>query len=136
MSQKLVIHTDGACKGNPGPAGIGVALYRDGEAEPLATLAEKIADTTNNVAEYRAMLRGLQEALLRGADEIELRTDSELMAHQLNGKYAVKSPDLLPLFTEAKGLLTRFSRAKIVHVRREHNALADKLANQGVKMPL
>jgi ribonuclease HI len=136
MSQKLVIHTDGACKGNPGPAGIGVALYRDGEAEPLATLAEKIADTTNNVAEYRAMLRGLQEALLRGADEIELRTDSELMAHQLNGKYAVKSPDLLPLFTEAKGLLARFARAKIVHVRREHNALADKLANQGVKMPL
>lgn len=136
MSQKLVIHTDGACKGNPGPAGIGVALYCDGEAEPFATLAEKIADTTNNVAEYRAMLRGLQEALLRGADEIELRTDSELMAHQLNGKYAVKSPDLLPLFTEAKGLLARFARAKIVHVRREHNALADKLANQGVKMPL
>ena len=136
MSQKLVIHTDGACKGNPGPAGIGVALWRDGEPEPFATLAEKIPDTTNNVAEYRAMLRGLQEALLRGADEIELRTDSELMAHQLNGKYAVKSPDLLPLFTEAKGLLARFQSAKIVHVRREFNALADKLANQGVKMPL
>ena len=136
MSVKFLVHTDGACKGNPGPAGIGVALWRDGEAEPFATLAEKIPNTTNNVAEYHAMLCGLREALARGADQIELRTDSELMAHQLNGKYAVKSADLLPLFTEAKALLARFESAKIVHVRREFNALADQLANQGVKKVL
>ena len=64
---KLILHTDGAAKGNPGPAGIGVALYRDGETEPIATIAESIGDATNNVAEYQALLRGLSEALERGA---------------------------------------------------------------------
>lgn len=133
---RLLIHTDGASKGNPGAAGIGVVFYRDGESEPLATLAEKIPDTTNNVAEYKALLRGLQEALLRGADEVEVRTDSELMAKQIAGLYAVKSADLQPLFAEAKRLLGKFDKGKVVHVRREQNALADKLANQGVKLPL
>ena len=130
------IATDGACKGNPGPAGIGVALWRDGEAEPFATLAEKIPDTTNNVAEYKALLCGLKAALSHGAECVEVRTDSELMARQIAGKYAVKSAEILPLFTEARSLLARFESAKVVHVRREQNALADKLANQGVKMPL
>ena len=133
MSQKLIIHTDGASKGNPGPAGIGVALWRDGEAEPFATLAEKIPDTTNNVAEYKALLCGLKAALSHGAESVEVRTDSELMARQIAGKYAVKSAEILPLFTEARSLLARFESAKVVHVRREQNALADKLANQGVK---
>ena len=129
---RLLIHTDGASKGNPGAAGIGVVFYRDGESEPLATLAEKIPDTTNNVAEYKALLRGLQEALLRGADEVEVRTDSELMAKQIAGLYAVKSADLQPLFAEAKRLLSKFDRSTVVHVRREQNALADKLANRGI----
>lgn len=136
MPQKFILHTDGASKGNPGPAGIGVAFYRDGEAEPFATLAEKIPDATNNAAEYKALLRGLEEALVRGADEVECRTDSELMAHQINGRYAVKSPDIQPLFAEAKRLLGKFDKAKVVHVRREFNSMADKLANQGVKKEL
>ena len=136
MSQKLIIHTDGASKGNPGPAGIGGALGRDGEAEPFATLAEKIPDTTNNVAEYKALLCGLKAALSHGAESVEVRTDSELMARQIAGKYAVKSADILPLFTEARSLLARFESAHVVHVRREQNALADKLANQGVKQTL
>ncbi len=129
---KLILHCDGASRGNPGPAGIGVALYRDGETEPVAALGESIGRTTNNVAEYAALLRGLREALLKGASEIEVRTDSELMARQVQGRYKVNSPDLLPLFQEARLLLTKFDRATITHVLRGKNALADKLANQGI----
>ncbi|MBC8138330.1 MAG: ribonuclease HI family protein [Fibrella sp.] len=127
-----ILHTDGACKGNPGPSGVGVALYKPGATEPTATVAERIPNTTNNVAEYSAFIRGLKEALLRGADRLEVRTDSELMAHQINGRYKVSAPQILPLYTEAKGLLARFASVKVVHVLREQNALADKLANQGV----
>lgn len=133
---RLLIHTDGASKGNPGAAGIGIVLYKQGETEPLATVAEKIPDTTNNVAEYKALLRGLHEALLRGASEVEVRTDSELMAKQIAGVYAVKSADIQPLYAEAKRLLAKFDKASVNHVRREYNALADKLANQGVKLAL
>lgn len=129
---KLILHTDGASKGNPGPSGIGVVLYREGEEEPVAAIGESIGVTTNNVAEYQALLRGLSEALLRGADEIEVRTDSELMARQIQGRYKVTSPLLLPLHAEARHLLSRFDRALITHVLRGKNALADKLANQGV----
>lgn len=132
MPVKFLIHTDGASKGNPGRAGIGVALFRDGETEPFATVAEAIPDTTNNVAEYTALIRGLQEALLRGADQVEVRTDSELMARQIAGAYAVKSADLIPLFADAKKLIARFDSAKVVHVRREYNRVADALANQGI----
>ena len=136
MENQFIIHTDGASKGNPGKAGIGIALYRVGESEPFATVAEPIPDTTNNVAEYSALIRGLQEALLHGGseiNEIEVKTDSELMARQISGQYAVKSPELQPLFREAKSLLSRFSKAKVTHVRREFNKLADELANQGIQ---
>ncbi len=132
MPIKIILHSDGAAKGNPGPAGVGVALYHSGESEPFATFAEYIGETTNNVAEYRGLLLGLHEALLRGADEIEARTDSELMARQIEGRYQVKSPDLITLYEEAKRLLSRFDKAKIVHIPRAQNSLADKLANQGV----
>ncbi len=136
MPTQFILHTDGAAKGNPGPSGIGVVLYKkgdeDGAGEPLAVVAEFIGDATNNVAEYKALLRGLHEALLRGGDEIEIRTDSELMARQVMGRYKVNSPDLIPLHREAVQLMARFESAKIVHVLRGSNALADKLANQGV----
>ena len=133
---RLILHTDGASKGNPGTAGIGVAFWREGEPEPFHTLAERIPNTTNNAAEYTALLRGLHEALLKGASEVEVRTDSELMTKQIAGLYAVKSAELQPLFAEAKRLLSKFDKAKVVHVRRELNTLADTLANQGVKQPL
>lgn len=131
-STKFILNTDGAAKGNPGPAGVGVALYREGETEPIVTLGEYIGETTNNVAEYRALIRGLTEALLRGAERIEARTDSELMARQLAGRYKVSAPQIVPLYTEARGLLGRFASARVVHVPRAQNALADKLANQGI----
>jgi len=132
MPTRFILHTDGASKGNPGRAGIGVAFWRDGEADPCHTLAERIPDTTNNVAEYTALIRGLEVALERGADEVEVRTDSELMARQIAGRYAVKSEDLRPLFATATSLLRRFARASVIHVRREQNKLADQLANQGI----
>jgi ribonuclease HI len=131
-STKFILNTDGAAKGNPGPAGVGVALYREGETEPIVTLGEYIGETTNNVAEYRALIRGLSEALLRGAERIEARTDSELMARQLAGRYKVSAPQIVPLYKEARGLLERFASARVVHVPRAQNALADKLANQGI----
>ena len=136
-----IVHTDGASKGNPGRAGIGVALYKPAKTgaelgEPAFVVAERIGDTTNNVAEYAALIRGLREALLRGAERIEARTDSELMARQIGGQYKVSAPQILPLFVEAKGLLARFALAKVVHVPRERNAVADKLANQGVAAAL
>jgi ribonuclease HI len=132
VPKSVILYTDGACKGNPGPSGIGGALYRAGEAEPFRTYAEGIGKTTNNVAEYRALLRGLREALLDGADEIEIRTDSELMARQLTGRYRVAAPQIQPLHAEALALVARFDKAAIRHVPREQNALADRLANQGV----
>ena len=135
-NQTWILHTDGACKGNPGRSGVGIVLYKPDTTEPAFTVAERIPDTTNNVAEYSAFIRGLKEALLRGAENIEVRTDSELMAHQINGRYKVASPHIVPLHTEAKGLLKRFAAAKVVHVLRANNALADKLANQGVASEL
>lgn len=129
---ELILQCDGAAKGNPGPAGIGVVLYQNNENEPLVALGEFIGNATNNVAEYKALVRGLSEALGRGADTIEVRTDSELMARQVQGRYKVNSPQLAPLHAEATALLGRFASAKIVHVLRGKNALADKLANQGV----
>jgi ribonuclease HI len=131
-SDTWLLHTDGACKGNPGPSGIGIALYKPGATEPAVTIAEKIPNTTNNVAEYSALIRGLKEALVRGVDKVEVRTDSELMAHQINGRYKVSAPQIQPLYAEARSLLSRFESAKVVHVLRGNNALADKLANQGV----
>ncbi len=129
----FLVHTDGAAKGNPGPAGIGVVLYKgDSSSEPVAVIGEYIGETTNNVAEYKAMIRGLSEALLRGAETVEVRTDSELMARQIEGRYKVGAPQIVPLYEEARRLLGKFARARVTHVRREQNSLADKMANQGV----
>ncbi|MDX1932870.1 MAG: DUF296 domain-containing protein [Capsulimonadales bacterium] len=128
-----VLQTDGASKGNPGPAGIGFVLFRAGDPEnPIVARGEPIEETTNNVAEYRALIRGLQEALLRGVARLEVRTDSQLMARQVSGGYRVTAPTILPLHAEAKKLLARFETATVTYVPREQNALADKLANQGV----
>ncbi|MES2462503.1 MAG: ribonuclease HI family protein [Armatimonadota bacterium] len=132
-SPLFILHTDGAAKGNPGPSGIGIVLYKGSDTtEPIAAFGEYIGETTNNVAEYKGLIRGLKEALERGADRIEARTDSELMARQIAGRYKVNAPQILPLHQEACRLLSRFEKASVVHVLRGKNALADKLANQGV----
>ena len=132
-STLYILYTDGAAKGNPGPSGIGIVLYKGSDTtEPIAAFGEYIGETTNNVAEYKGLIRGLQEALERGVDRIEARTDSELMARQIAGRYKVNAPQILPLHQEACRLLSRFEKASVIHVLRGKNALADKLANQGV----
>lgn len=133
-SASYILHTDGASKGNPGPAGIGIALFKEEDLEnPVVALGEPIGATTNNVAEYKALIRGLREALLRGVERVEVRTDSQLMAQQVSGKYKVNAPQILPLHAEATQLLKRFAVARVRYVPREQNSLADKLANQGVE---
>jgi len=129
---KLALYTDGASKGNPGDAGIGVVIA-DQEGAVLCEIAEYAGTQTNNAAEYLALIRGLREALDLDADEIEISVDSQLMAHQLAGVYRVKSGNLQPLHAEAVALLRRFSRVSISHVLREFNTRADELANEGIK---
>ena len=129
--QDAILWTDGAARGNPGPAGIG-AILKSSSGEVLYTGSEYLGHTTNNVAEYRAVLLGLKGALEHGVRRLEVRADSELLIKQLKGEYRVKSPGLRPLYEEAKRLLTRFVSVKLTHVRRELNGEADRLANQGI----
>lgn len=130
--KKVIIYSDGASKGNPGDAGIGVVIS-DTQGKVLREIAEYIGKQTNNVAEYSALIRGLQEAADLGATQVEIRTDSELLARQLTGVYKVKAPNLRPLFEQLISLLRVFERASVTHVFRELNTRADELANEGVR---
>jgi len=125
---KLVLHVDGGARGNPGPAAIGVVVSAS-EGEVLEELAERIGVATNNVAEYRAVLRGLERARALGASEVELIGDSELVARQLTGAYKVKHPAMKPLHAEARRALEGFERWRIRTVPRAQNAAADALVN-------
>jgi ribonuclease HI len=125
---KLVVHVDGGARGNPGPAAIGVVVSEAGGAV-LDELGEPIGETTNNVAEYRALLRGLERARALGADEVEVVGDSELVAKQVNGQYKVKHAGLKPLHAEALQALASFDRWHVRTVPRAQNAAADALVN-------
>lgn len=128
---EAVLWTDGAARGNPGPAGIGAILKRP-SGEVLYTGSEYLGHTTNNVAEYKAVLLGLAAALAQGLEHVEVRADSELLIKQLKGIYRVKAPGLKPLFDEARQLISRFKSVKLTHIRRELNSEADRLANRGI----
>lgn len=121
------LYCDGASKGNPGDAGIGCLILYDNNS---IEISEYIGITTNNVAEYHALLRGLEEALKIGISEIEIFSDSELLVRQLTGNYKVKNDKLIPLFKKAKALLERFKNYIIMHIEREKNSHADKLAKE------
>jgi len=127
---ELVVHTDGASRGNPGPAGAGYALYREGKLVEAA--GQYLGRQTNNQAEYNALILALARALELGADRVVVRTDSELLARQLNGTYRVKNPKLIPLFDKVKELARRFGRFRIEHVYREDNLKADQMANRAI----
>ena len=122
---------DGAARGNPGPAGIGAAVLTP-EGAVLAEVAEGIGETTNNVAEYTAALEGMRRAVALGADEIELRSDSRLLVEQLAGRFRVKAAHLKPLHAAVLAEAARLRRVRFVHVPREQNVHADRLANAGV----
>lgn len=127
----LVLYIDGASRGNPGPAGIGI-VARDAAGRIVAEISEFIGHSTNNVAEYRALIRALEEAMTRGARNVIVRSDSELLVRQLKGEYKVKSPDLSPLHLEAHRLLKAFSKAAVERIPRGDNAAADALANRAI----
>ena len=129
--QKIIIHADGASRGNPGPAGAGALLYDPGGILK-AQLSRYLGETTNNVAEYQALILGLQMAREQGATRIQVLADSLLIVEQLKGSYRVKSPHLLPLWRQAKKELQYFEAHAISHVPRAENSLADGLANQGI----
>jgi ribonuclease HI len=128
---RLVVHVDGGARGNPGPAAIGVVVSDPG-GEVLDELAERIGRATNNVAEYRALLRGLERAKALGAEEVEIVNDSELVARQLTGAYKVKHPEMTPLHAEATAALRAFDSWQIKSVPRAQNARADGLVNQAL----
>ena len=127
----LEIYVDGASKGNPGRAGIGVVFQKDGKI--IQEFCKDIGQATNNVAEYSALIFALTKAKELDAEKLSVYTDSELMFRQLTGKYKVKNEHLKPLFEQANELASSFERVEIQHVMREKNKDADRLANEALK---
>jgi ribonuclease HI len=130
--KKLIIHTDGVSRGNPGRAAIG-AIIRDEKGGLVASISQSIGRATNNQAEYRAIIAALEEALPLGAANIELNSDSELVVKQVKGQYRVRKEDLRPLYQRVKQLQSSLKGFKIKHVPRQQNREADKLANAALR---
>jgi len=128
---KLLVNVDGGARGNPGPAAI-AAVVQNADGEVLEERGERIGEATNNVAEYRALLLGIERAAALGASEVELIGDSELIVKQVKGEYKVKDAGMRELHAAAKRALAGFEGWSIRHVRREHNAEADRLVNQAL----
>jgi ribonuclease HI len=125
------LYTDGGARGNPGPAGIGARLTT-AAGDVVEEHADYIGKATNNVAEYQALIAGLEIALDRGVERVDVFLDSELVVRQVNGRYKVKDAGLKPLHHQACLLLSRFHEVDVKHVRREQNAAADTLVNQAI----
>jgi ribonuclease HI len=128
---KLVVNVDGGARGNPGPAAVGIVV-QDADGGVLEEVAERIGSATNNVAEYRAVLLGIERARELGATDVELIGDSELIVRQVNGEYKVKDSTLRELHGEVSRALAPFESWAIRHVRRESNAEADRLVNEAL----
>ena len=126
---KVVVHVDGGARGNPGPAAA-AAVVSTPEGEVLDEASAFLGRASNNVAEYRGLLLGLERARTLGATEVEVVNDSELIAYQVTGRYKVKHPDMRPLHAEALGALREFDKWSVRPVKRAQNASADALVNQ------
>lgn len=128
---KIIIHSDGGARGNPGPAGIGAILHNE-DGKVLAELSQYIGISTNNQAEYRALIIGLEKAAQLKASSVHCFLDSELIVKQISREYKVKNKELAPLFLQVHNLLTSFKSYKCEHVLREKNKEADRLANEAM----
>ncbi|MFQ6098104.1 MAG: ribonuclease HI family protein [Armatimonadota bacterium] len=129
---KFVVYVDGCSLGNPGDAGIGVVIEGP-HGDVLWAAGEPLQRTTNNVAEYTALLRGLEEASRLGATSVLVYTDSELLSRQISGEYRVRQAHLRPLYNEAQRRLSRFRTASVMHISRDDNAGADDLARRAAR---
>jgi ribonuclease HI len=135
MAKKVRIYTDGGARGNPGPAGIGVVILdldQGKEGATLATVSKYLGETTNNQAEYQAVINGLTEASKLKAQEVEIVSDSELLVKQCRGEYKVKDPDLAKLFMQVWNLQQNFKKVIFNHTRRSGNKEADRLVNEAI----
>ena len=128
---RAVLYADGAARGNPGPAGAGAALV-DQDGRVVGEAMRFIAHATNNVAEYTALIIGLEEARRHAVQDLEIRMDSKLVVEQMNGKWKMKAAHLRPLALEAGALLATFPKRVIRHIPREQNTIADALANRAI----
>jgi len=128
--REAIIFSDGASSGNPGPAGIGVVVVIGGDK---VVISEPIGDATNNVAEYRAVLRGLETAVEHNAERVKVCLDSELIVRQLNGLYRVKNRGLIPLYRRVRDILGKFESYSVIHIPRSENSEADSLAKKAVQ---
>jgi ribonuclease HI/probable phosphoglycerate mutase len=131
VDKRLSLFTDGACRGNPGNGGAGAVLVGE-NGEVVSTAKRFLGHCTNNIAEYQALILGLEEALRRGSTAISIYLDSELIVRQIQGIYRVKNPTLKPLMADVRALLDRFDTWQVAHVPRSENAVADKLANEAI----
>ena len=129
--KKAIINTDGASRGNPGPSAIGITIKSE-KGELLASISKNIGKTTNNQAEYRAVIEALEKAVTLGVSGVELRSDSELLVRQINGRYRVKAAVLKPLYDKVVTLKNRFETFAVKHIPREQNKEADALANKAL----
>lgn len=129
--KKVNIYIDGAARGNPGPAGVGIVI-RDEAGTVIKNVSKNIGSTTNNVAEYTALIFGMEESRNLGAKGLVINTDSELLAKQLGGEYKVKSPALKGLYAKAMQILKSFDDVAVNQIPREENKDADKLANKAL----
>ena len=132
---RLTVFVDGASRGNPGPAAVGV-VFQDAQGKVLKNISEKIGPSTNNIAEYCALIFALQEAIIMGTRELEVFTDSELLAKQFNGEYKIKDPTLKLLSLMIGRLRQGFRKLTVTHVPREQNKLADRQANRALDQEL
>ncbi len=128
---EIEIYIDGASKGNPGPSGIGVVICRDGET--IKNMSVYIGRATNNIAEYNALIYGLQGALMLKAEKVTVNTDSQLLHRQIKKIYKIKNPNLLVLYNQVAQLMSAFKEVLINNIPRQDNRGADKLANLAIK---
>lgn len=132
-TKQLLIYIDGAARGNPGPAGIGVVIF-DKDKKKVKEYYKYLGETTNNIAEYNALVYALQEAHMMGVKDVILYMDSELVAKQVKGEFRVKNKNIKPLFEQALHLINGLEKVEVKHIDRSLNKDADKLANKAINL--